>query len=73
MAALYKLLPHTAPTAVALYVIGAALCVGLAVVLNRWVERPAMRLSARFKRPTTSPGVVRPFGSGTRQQRPGHG
>ena len=37
--------------AVALYVIGAALCIGLAVVLNRLVERPAMRLSARFKRP----------------------
>ena len=48
VAALYKVLPHTWPTAVALYVIGAALCIGLAVVLNRLVERPAMWWSAHF-------------------------
>ena len=59
VAGLYKLLPHTGAIAVALYVVGAAFSVGLAVVLNRFVEKPAMRLSARFKRSHEPRGIPR--------------
>jgi peptidoglycan/LPS O-acetylase OafA/YrhL len=67
----YKVLPHTAASAVLLYLVGAALSIGCAVVLNRLVEKPAIRLSARFKRVDGRPsGTLKrhsPQASGTTQ------
>lgn len=59
VAGAYKVLPHTTASAAVLYLAGGAVSIGLAVLLNWLVERPAIRLSARFKRTASHPSDLR--------------